>query len=276
MNEAEVVAATDRPATVASLTADLRALGVHPGMTLMVHSSLSRLGWVAGGAQAVVAALLAAVGDGGTLMMPTHSGHLSDPAEWRHPPVPEAWWQPIRDELPAFDPALTPTSHMGAIVECFRHVPGVRRSTHPTVSAAAFGPHAERLTAGHELIDGLGEASPQARLYDLDGHILLLGVGHGNNTSLHLAERRAAPPGAATTTRWSPVSVNGRREWVGYRSLVDTADDFPAIGHAFATTGRQTTAMVGAGTAHLMRARDVVDHAVGWLAEHRRWDELTA
>lgn len=269
--ETEVITGTARPATVGTLVADLEAIGVHTGMVLMVHSSLSRLGWVAGGARAVVAALLDAVGLEGTVMMPTHSSELSDPAAWQHPPVPEHWWKPIRDEMPAFDRVLTPTSHMGAIVECFRHVPGLRRSLHPTVSAAAVGPSAQRLTEDHELAHGLGESSPQARLYDLDGHILLLGVTHSNNTSLHLAERRAAPPDAATTINWSPVLENGRREWVAYPDLVDDAGDFDQVGEAFALTGLQRRGQVGAGSALLMRSRDVVDFATAWLRTNRNW-----
>ncbi len=269
--ESEVITGTAVPSTVGSLATDLRALGVHAGMVLMVHSSLSRLGWVAGGARAVVAALLDAVGPQGTVMMPTHSSELSDPAAWQHPPVPEHWWKPIRDEMPVYDLALTPTSHMGSIVECFRHVPGLRRSSHPTVSAAAVGPDAHRLTMGHELAHGLGESSPQARLYDLDGHILLLGVTHSNNTSLHLAERRAAPPDAATTTNWSPVVVSGRREWVAYPDLVDDAGDFDQIGDAFALTGLQRTGSIGGGTGLLMRSRDVVDFATSWLSTNRTW-----
>ncbi|HRE01269.1 MAG TPA: AAC(3) family N-acetyltransferase [Ilumatobacteraceae bacterium] len=272
MGESEAIAETDRPVTTASLVADLRALGVVPGMTAMVHSSLSRLGWVAGGAHAVVAALREAVGDEGTLMMPTHSSQLSDPAAWQNPPVPESWWAPIRAETPAYDPALTPTEHMGRIVECFRHVPGVRRSAHPTVSAAAVGPNAAALIDGHQLAHGLGETSPQARLYELDGHILLLGVTHANNTSLHLAENRAAPSNAAIATYGSPVMVDGHREWTAYPNLVDSADDFERIGTAFASeTGRQRTGPVGAGTAHLMHSRDVVDFAVDWLRVNRTW-----
>jgi aminoglycoside 3-N-acetyltransferase len=89
--EQEVIARTASPATVDSLAAELGELGVEPGMVLLVHSSLSHLGWVAGGAQAVVLALLEVVGPDGTLVMPTHS-YLTDPATWYDPAVPEAWW----------------------------------------------------------------------------------------------------------------------------------------------------------------------------------------
>ncbi len=74
---------TDGPVTFDSLCADLRALGVESGMTMIVHSSLTALGWVSGGPQAVVLALQEVLGPQGTLVMPTHSGDFSDPAQWR-------------------------------------------------------------------------------------------------------------------------------------------------------------------------------------------------
>lgn len=266
---AAVIGASARPATVESLTEDLERLGVTPGITLMVHSSLSRLGFVAGGAQAVVEALLAVLGPSGTLMMPTHASHLGDPARWERPPVPPEWWETIRACTPAFDPELTPTFEMGAIVECFRHMPGVRRSAHPRHSAAAFGPHAQQLVDGHGLDDGLGEGSPQARLYDLDGHVLLLGVTHGNNTSLHLAEHRIAPVDAPVVIESSSVRTEAGRAWVTYRELATDSDDFDAIGAAFAATGGERRGPVGAGVGRLMRARDVVDFATARMREHR-------
>ena len=85
---------------IPSLIEDFRALGIQPGMTLLVHSALSKLGWVCGGPVAVILALEAVLGSTGTLVMPTHSSDLSDPAMWHHPPVPESWWEPIRQTMP--------------------------------------------------------------------------------------------------------------------------------------------------------------------------------
>ena len=93
---------------------DLRAIGVRSGMTLLVHASLSSLGWVCGGAVAVIQAIEAVL-ESGTLIVPTHSGDLSPPERWTNPPVPESWWQTIRDTMPAFDCDLTPTRMMGTI-----------------------------------------------------------------------------------------------------------------------------------------------------------------
>ncbi|MEM9202325.1 MAG: AAC(3) family N-acetyltransferase [Actinomycetota bacterium] len=271
MSEADAIASSTQPATVATLRRDLEALGVEQGMTLMVHSSLSRLGFVAGGAHAVVLALLESVGPNGTVMMPTHSAHLSEPSSWTNPPVPEAWWSTLRADVPPYDPVLTPTRGMGAVVECFRHVPGVQRSAHPCVSAAALGPDAAFLVGEHPLDHALGESSPQARLYELDGHVLLLGVDHGNNTSLHLAEYRAVPPGGHPTIDYASMirAADGTSQWVRYAAIPEDEDDFSDLGEAFASTGDETQGAVGAGIGHLMRARDVVDFGTTWLLQHR-------
>jgi len=249
MREAEVIARTPEPRTLRSLTADLQRLGVEPGSTLLVHSSLSKIGWVAGGAVAVVQALLAAVGPEGTLVMPAHS-NMSNPKGWQNPPVPESWWQVILDERPPFDPRTTPTRGMGAIAECFRSWPGARRSDHPEVSFAALGPNAEAITADHERDFMLGEGSPLARLYELDACVLLLGVGHANNTSLHLAEYRSG--------------VRGRDPLAMQEDIDLDADVFEELGAAW---GGGVRGLVGSAESLLFRQRDAVDFAVAWLRE---------
>ncbi len=115
----------------------------------------------------------------GTLVVPAHTSGNCDPATWGNPPVPEDWWPVIRAELPAFEPRVTPTDHMGAIAELARTWPGALRSAHPQVSFAAVGPQAEAITSGHALDSGFGERSPLARVHDLDGDVLLLGEGEG-------------------------------------------------------------------------------------------------
>jgi aminoglycoside 3-N-acetyltransferase len=258
------------PLTVTSLRRDLLALGVKPEMVLLVHSSLSSLGWVCGGAVAVIEALESILTPQGTLVMPTHSSELSDPSFWQRPPVPEGWWQIIRDTMPAFQTDLTPSRDTGVIPETFRKQIDVVRSYHPQVSFAAWGKHAEVITKAHSLEFSLSEHSPLARIYDLQGHVLLLGVGHENNTSLHLAEYRSNDARKKVIRQGAPILANGQRVWQTFDDLEGNSDDFETIGTAFAQEmGLEQTAMVGQARARLLPQREVVDFAVRWMEKHR-------
>jgi aminoglycoside 3-N-acetyltransferase len=264
--EQRSIGKSEAPVTVAGLAGDLRALGVREGSVLLVHSSVSALGWVCGGAQAVALALLEALGPDGTLVVPTHTNGNSDPAEWGNPPVPEAWWPVIRAEMPAFDPAVTP-SLLGAVTDVVRTWPGARRSAHPHYSCAAVGPAAEEITAGHELTSGLGERSPLARVHDRDGDVLLLGVGHRSNTSMHLAEHRVAHPRHARNG--AAVATAAGREWVTWDDVLPDEGDFEAIGEAFDATGAVRAGRTGVAGSRLMRQRALVAFAVRWMDAHR-------
>lgn len=261
--------ASDGPRTAASLTLHLNHLGVRPGDTLLVHTSLRSLGWVCGADQAVVQALLDAVGPTGTLVVPTQTSDNSDPAGWVNPPVPEAWWETIRAETPAFDPAITPSLHMGRVPERLRTWPGAVRSAHPQTSFAALGPNAAELMHPHPLESALGEDSPLARLEKADAKVLLLGAGYDSCTAFHLAEYRVPNP----PTEPSSCAVRtpeGKREWVTYTGVALDESGFPALGAAFEATGAVTVGRVGSATARLFPLPAAVAFATTWLTENRR------
>ncbi len=252
------------PATRASLGADLVRLGVEAGTTLIVHASLSSLGYVVGGAEAVIHALMDVLGPEGTLVMPSFSGFLNDPAGWTDPPAPQSWLPILYEHMPVFDPARTPTRKMGAIAEAFRTWPGARRSNHPVMSLVAWGRHVEAVTAHHALAFALGEGTPMSALYALGARILLLGVGHERNSSLHLAETRA--PHGRRKMRRMLVVEDGRRDWRDFPDVIDDRGQFfPELGAAFDATGRTRFGRVGEAESRLMAQRELVDFGIARL-----------
>lgn len=268
MNELDAILSTPSPRTRQTLASDLRQLGLTPGMTVMVHSSLSSLGWVCGGSITVVQALMDVVTAAGTLMMPTHSGDYSDPAYWQAPPVPADWWSSIREMMPAFDPQVTPTRGMGQIVEVFRTWPYVLRSSHPAVSFAAWGQHAATIVMDHSLDNSLGEGSPLAHLYDLDGWVLLLGVGYDSSTCFHLAEYRTSR--GKRVSRGAPILEAGQRVWKHYTDIEFEDGCFVEMGTAFEQVGHVKVSKVGSATSRLFPVRSAVDFAMNWLTDNAR------
>ena len=234
--------------TSASLAADFVDLGVRPGMIVMVHSSLSRVGWTEGGPVTVIQALREVLGPGGTLVMPAESPQLGDPS--------------TQD---VFDPHTTPTT-MGAIPEAFRSYPGTRRSSHPLVSVCANGPRAEEITAEHALEFCEGHGTPFEKLYELDAWTLLLGVGFNRCTSLHYAE--SLVPNRRTMLSGFPIVENGVRVWVEKLSMgTDNGTHFPIVGQRFVDRGQARSGKIGNADTLLFSTRALVDFAEGYFRE---------
>jgi aminoglycoside 3-N-acetyltransferase len=251
--------------TKPGIAADLRRLGMSAGQVLMVHSSLSAIGYVLGGAPTVVRALIDVLGPQGTLVMPAFSPEVSDPATWKDHHFGDDVIEFARRHVPAFDPAVTPTS-MGAIAETFRTWPDVMRSEHPQVSVTARGPLAKFIVSPHDLSWGQGVGSPFARLYELDARLLLLGVGFNRATLLHFAESRI--PQGRSKMRKIPVDAGSERVWV---SAPDVGDDlnryFPLIGEQFVQLGQAQMGPVGRARCTLTSARAIVDFAIDFLSK---------
>jgi aminoglycoside 3-N-acetyltransferase len=252
------------PNTFDSLVQEFSALGVIAGMTVMVHSSLGRVGWTVGGPVTMIRALLETVGPDGTLVMPAESPSVSDPRCWTDDRVKAEWHDTIRAHLPVFDPLTTPTT-MGAVAEAFRTFPGTARSNHPLVSVCANGRFAEEITKHHELSFCEGPGTPFEKLYNLDASTLLLGVGFDRCTSLHYAE--SLVPSRRTTMSRFPMIQQGKRVWMEVPDMAfDNGTHFAVVGAEFATHRPIRTARIGSADAMLFSTRELVDFAKLYFA----------
>ena len=211
----------------------IKSADLQRGDSVMVHTSLGKIGYVCGGAQVVIEALIEIVGEEGTIMMPTQSWKNLDPEDGVHGDADETDWDRIRENWPAYNKAITPTNTMGAVAEMFRSWPGTMRSDHPARSVAAWGRNAEYLTKDHDISDIFGDTSPIGKLYELDGKVLLIGVDYDKNTSIHLADVRAEYPGKHICIEHSAVIENGKRVWKSYETLFVNGADFIDIGADF-------------------------------------------
>jgi aminoglycoside 3-N-acetyltransferase len=257
----DVIRLSSQPHTKATLVADLRSLGLKSGDTAIVHSALSRIGYVVGGAVTVIEALNEVIGSVGTLVMAAQSSDLTDPATWRQPAVPPHWIDIVRDAMPPYDPARTPAYRLGAVAELFRTWPGVGRSAHPVCSFTASGRLTPFILEPHGLDDPFGEASPLARLYQIDARILLLGAPWTTATALHLAERRAAPSDRPEYCL-SPILVDGARRMASWAEYPHDSAAFAEIGPIIERCGLVRLGHVGDAPSRLLAMRDAVDIAV--------------
>lgn len=225
----------------AELAAQLLDLGVRPGGVLLVHTSFRAVRPVRDGPAGLIAALRSALGAAGTLVMPSWTGNDDEP----------------------FDPASTPAdADLGVVAETFRRQPGVLRSDHPMAFAAA-GPEAELITADPLPLPPHLPASPVGRVYDLDGQVLLLGVDHTANTTLHLAELIADVPYRLPKT--CTVLRDGDPVRVPYLENDHCCQRFALVADWLG--GRAAVGPVGQAQATLVRSRDIVDAVVPRLRE---------
>ena len=222
----------------ARLIEQLRTLGVAAGQVLLVHASFRALRPVEGGPRGVIEGLLEVLGPEGTLAMPSWTG---------------------RDDLP-FDVRTTPAAaDLGVLAETFWRMPAVRRSTHP-FAFAARGARAGEVVGGLLTLPPHAPASPVGRVHALDGRVLLLGVGHDANTTLHLAELMAdvpyRVPHAFTELR------DGVAERVEYGENDHCCRRFELADGWLRSAGLQREGPVGNAHARLFRSHDLVPLAV--------------
>jgi aminoglycoside N3'-acetyltransferase len=220
----------------------LRALGVREGGVLLVHTSFRAVRPVEGGPRGLIEAIRAALAPGGTVVMPSWTG----------------------DDENVFDPASTPAAaDLGVVANTFWRMPGVVRSSHPFAFAAS-GPRAAEITSDPLPLPPHIPASPIGRVHDLDGQVLLLGVNHDADTTLHLAELLANVP--YRQPKHITVMQAGRAVRIDYGENDHCGERFTLADGWLHERGLQSGGRVGHTEARLIRARDIVAVALEHLA----------
>ena len=222
------------------LTKQILDLGVIPGSVLLVHCSFSKVKPVENGPLGLIAALQTALGPEGTLVMPS----MTDD-----------------DEIP-FDPETSTCVEMGVVANTFWQLPSVLRSDSPH-AFAAIGPEATRITALHPLDVPHGLDSPVGRVYELDGQVLLLGVGHDANTTVHLAEFLAG----VRYRQKKSIIIKQADQLVrfDYNEIDHCCQNFSLVDGWLDSRGLQQRGKVGHADARLIRSRAIVEVVVSQL-----------
>lgn len=208
-----------------------------------MHTAFSKVAPVQGGPRGLIAALQSAVGQMGTLAMPS----MSDDDD--HP----------------FDSRKTACCGMGVVANTFWRLPGVLRSNSPH-AFAAIGPRAAEITANHPVDVPHGLDSPVGRIYELDGQILLLGVGHDANTTIHLAENMAGV--RYRTPKYATILKDGLPTRYDYSEIDHCCQNFNLMDLWLEGERRQFRGIIGHTEARLVRSRDVVEVALSNLREN--------
>jgi aminoglycoside 3-N-acetyltransferase-4 len=224
----------------------LQALGVREGGVLLVHTSFRAVRPVEGGPVGLISALREALGPDGTLVMPSWTGTDDEP----------------------FDPAVTPADpdSLGVVADTFWRLPGVARSLHPFAFAAG-GLQASQIIGGSLPLPPHASDSPVGRVHELDGQVLLLGVGHDADTTLHLAELLAGVP--YRVPRHITVLRDGRPARVDYGENDHCCERFAFADEWLRSRDLQREGPVGHAHARLFRSRDVVDVTLEHLADDK-------
>jgi len=234
------------------IKAGLRKLGLKKGDSVGVHSSLSSFGYVEDGADTVIDALLEVVGEEGNIVMPTHSANLLEVQR-----TPEeiamgvAWLYKI---LP-YNPEETSCT-TGTIPETFRRRKDAVRGSHPSHSIAAIGPKAQELVEGWH------------KLLELNGYILLIGVGLNVCTAMHLAEKRVQFPEHILKKITPPKEFVEKYPETEWEWDIGPYPDFAKMEEPCLQKGIMKTVKVGEGTLKLVRLRELIDLYTEYLTKN--------
>ena len=245
------------PITKEVLIHKFSQLGIKEGDTLLVHASLSSLGYVVGGAEALYYTLREVIGNEGTIVVPSQTVEISDPASWQYPPVPQEWHDVIRDAMPAYSKELSYSKAMGAFSQFIGILPDSIRSNHPMYSFTAIGEKAIEIIGQDSFDFPFGDETPLGRLYSIGAKILMIGTDFETNTSLHLAENRL---NREVIQERSKIWTKDGEKWISFKNIeLDLYDDYLEIQNRFMENHLVAHTTINEGTVSLFDMKECVD-----------------
>lgn len=218
---------TKNPLTGAMLEEALKGLGVNAGETLLVHSGISNIGYLEGGAETMITALENVLGEDGTFLAPV----FTDPYLMFDGDVNKGY--SFRPYDRRKDGALRDkTVRTGLLGKAMLKKQDAFRSGHGTHEWVAMGKNAEEAVSGHGFLDApTGETSPLKYALDKNGSVLFLGCDPGSNTFVHFVEIMAGIDFADPVVM-QYIDENGRtittmmdKHLYGCRTFYNGADD---------------------------------------------------
>ena len=247
------------PITKEGLIHKFSQLGIKQGDTLLVHASLSSLGYVVGGAEALFLALRDVIGEQGTIVVPSQTVEISDPVCWQYPPVPEEWHDVIRSSMPAYSKVLSYSKAMGAFSQFIGILPDSIRSNHPMYSSTAIGEKASEII-GQDFFDfPFGDKSPLGRMYSISAKVLMIGTDFETNTSLHLAENRL---NREVIHEKSKILTKDGEKWILFKNIeLDIYDDYLEVQKNFMEQYTVNHISINESNVYLFDMKECVDFA---------------
>ena len=247
-----------------------RRIGITSGMIIELHVSMSKIGFIIGGAETLIDALMEVLGYNGTLIMAMQCAENSEPSRFEYPPIAPELFKLYRKHLPAYSSLNSETSGMGRVCDNLRRRSKSVISTHPNTAFVAIGKYAKLLCNNQNLDYGLNELSPLGRLYELKASVLLIGVDYDNLTSLHLSEYKSEV---------RPIIINGAayeedgvKRFKKYLDLnIDSDDGFTEIGKNLERKGLVAVDKIGNANVKLLRVDVAVDEGMRYYKDRMKY-----
>jgi len=227
----------------------LKRVGLKRGANVIVHSSLKSFGRVDGGADSVVDALIETVGDKGTVMMPCFTYD----------------WQPGQK----FDWSKAQSTWTGKIPTTFGQRPGTKRGKHPLYDVAVRGPLADWIIKVNDRIPmGWGENKIYYQMMEKNGSVLLLGVDHNANSTIHICQELADVPYIANKKPMSRMTLDelmalprDKQEEIIelHMSTMETQKDFNRIEPVLEAAGKIRKTKIGSADVRYMYSKDLIE-----------------